>query len=120
MLRILLLESRLDSGVSICHVLRARGYRVIFAQIASLGLEVLNTCVPDVVIVNAQMPGIDADDLLKSLRQNLETASIPVLFLTDIQEERECLAATVAWLVQPTDSEILQAIAHYVSENRLD
>lgn len=103
-----------------CHVLRARGYRVIFAQIASLGLEILNTYVPDIVIVNAQMPGIDTDSLLKSLHQNRETASIPVLLLTDTQEHRECLAAAVAWLVQPTDSEILQAIAHYVSENRLD
>ncbi len=42
---------------------------------------------PDLVLVDMGLPGIDGREVLRRLRMNPETASIPVLLLTGLEPE---------------------------------
>jgi two-component system, OmpR family, response regulator len=44
--------------------------------------ELLNTYVPDLILLDVMMPGMDGPTVLINLRQNVKTASIPVVFMT--------------------------------------
>ena len=44
---------------------------------------------PDLVLVDVGLPGMDGREVLRRLRANPETASIPVLLLTGLEPEEE-------------------------------
>lgn len=42
--------------------------------------------IPDIILLDIQMPGENGFDVIKELKNNAETASIPVIFLTGVSE----------------------------------
>ena len=82
---------------------------------------------PDVILLDFFMPGMNGDEVLKILRSSLATRSIPVVFLTALDNEEE-LAALVAagavgWIMKPFDpsalAEELEAILGHVLDDEL-
>jgi two-component system, OmpR family, alkaline phosphatase synthesis response regulator PhoP len=71
------------------HILRAAefklkraGYDVRTAGDGQEGWELIEREVPDVVVTDCQMPRLDGFGLLRRIRQNPETESLPVMMLT--------------------------------------
>ena len=63
-------------------VLQARGYRVLEATTAERAVELATEHVPDLVLMDIQLPDINGVEALGRLRADEHTASIPVLALT--------------------------------------
>jgi CheY-like chemotaxis protein len=74
-----------DSAVNLklaAAVLRGDGYRVLLASNAEQALMMLRTTLPDLVLVDIQLPGMSGLDLTRHLRQEARTRELLVVALT--------------------------------------
>lgn len=63
-------------------VLIPRGYQVLTATSGEEALELLKTEEPDLVLLDVVMPGLDGYAVCRHLRDNEETAMLPVIMVT--------------------------------------
>ena len=63
-------------------VLSPRGYRVITASSGEEAVEKLSQAVPDLVLLDIVMPGIDGYEVCRRIRGNPATAFLPVVMIT--------------------------------------
>lgn len=61
-------------------------YGISVAMDGETALETLKEEVPDIILLDIIMPGMDGYDICKKIKENKETADIPVIFLTAISE----------------------------------
>lgn len=62
--------------------LEAEGFQTLGALGGAAGIELAQTCLPDLILCDILMPDVDGYEVLTNLRQNLATATIPFIFLT--------------------------------------
>ena len=67
--------------------LRERGFAITEASSGQQALDVLADCVPDAVLLDALMPGLDGFETCRQLRSMPSAASIPVLMLTGLEDD---------------------------------
>ncbi len=67
--------------------LRERGFSVVEVNSGELALQRLSTWVPDVVVLDAIMPGMDGFATCRELRNMPGFASLPVLMLTGLNDD---------------------------------
>jgi two-component system cell cycle response regulator DivK len=63
-------------------VLQATGYRTLEAMTGAAGLALAQEHVPDLVLMDIQLPDTDGVTTLNRLREDARTASVPVLAVT--------------------------------------
>jgi len=63
-------------------VLAPRGYRLIAASSGEQAMEQLSEAVPDLVLLDVVMPGIDGYEVCRRIRNNPATAFLPVVMIT--------------------------------------
>jgi two-component system alkaline phosphatase synthesis response regulator PhoP len=74
----------------LCRVnLEAEGMRVLEAADGPSGLEVARTDVPDVILLDVMMPGLDGWHVAEELLDDQRTRGIPIIFLTARAELRD-------------------------------
>jgi DNA-binding response OmpR family regulator len=74
----------------LCRVnLEAEGMEVIEAADGPSGLEAARTAVPDVILLDVMMPGIDGWKVAEELLDDTSTSGIPIIFLTARAELRD-------------------------------
>ncbi len=74
-----------DSAVNLklaAAVLRSDGYRVMLASSAEQAIMTLRTTVPDLVLVDVQLPGMSGLGLTRHIREDLRTRQVMVVVLT--------------------------------------
>ena len=79
---ILLVEDSEPAIIQMKEFLEAGGYRTLVARNGGEALEVIGKIVPDAMILDLMMPGVDGFEVLKTIREAELTAHIPVLILT--------------------------------------
>jgi len=79
---ILLVEDSEPAIIQIKDFLEESGYKIIVAQGGEEALKILSENIPDAIVLDLMMPGVDGFQVLKSLRDSERTAHIPVLILT--------------------------------------
>ena len=57
-------------------------YRVSYAVDGLDAVRQMQTCIPDVVVTDIEMPGMDGFELTRHVRQNPLTAHIPIIMIT--------------------------------------
>ncbi len=62
--------------------LEKHGYRVVLAENGEVALELVRREAPDLVILDLMMPKIDGFETCLRIRQNFQTAQIPIIMLT--------------------------------------
>lgn len=67
--------------------LEASGYRVVAFDSGEAVLQEVRTTIPDLLILDLMLPGIDGLEVCRQLRQSPETNQIPVIFLTAKSDE---------------------------------
>jgi two-component system, sensor histidine kinase ChiS len=88
------------------------------------GEQVLETAVgllPDLIVLDVRLPNVDGWQLLKQLKENVETRSIPVIICTVNEDEQQAkeLGAEV-YLRKPFSSDELLACIHELLPNSLE
>jgi len=63
-------------------VLQVKGYQTLEAVTGEEGVRLAKEKVPDLVLMDIQLPGINGIDAFKQLRADPKTARIPVVALT--------------------------------------
>ena len=74
----------------LCRVnLEAEGMSVLEASDGPSGLEAAASGLPDVILLDVMMPGLDGWGVAEALLESDETAQIPIIFLTARAEFRD-------------------------------
>ncbi|MCK5041553.1 MAG: response regulator [Sphingomonadales bacterium] len=81
-LRILVADDDELLAELITHKLELAGYDVIYAEDGDVALKKINEEKPDAIILDGMMPGLDGFDVLRTIKENDDTKSIPVVMLT--------------------------------------
>jgi CheY-like chemotaxis protein len=91
MCRILLVEDNELNRDMLSQRLARRGYEVLGAASASEGLTAAESELPDVVLMDLTLPGMDGLEATRRLKANPRTGRIPVIALTGwaAQEDRD-------------------------------
>lgn len=90
--RILVVEDEKTIAGLIAEALKRRGYRVETVHDGDGGLYATETTLPDLVILDVMLPGMDGWEICRRIRENPTTKGIPVLMLTARRDERDLLA----------------------------
>ncbi|MBP9853406.1 MAG: response regulator [Candidatus Omnitrophica bacterium] len=92
-------------------VLTAQGYLVLTANRGEDGIHIAKHQKPDLILLDVILPGIKGRDVCKRLKEDPETKSIPVIFLTSKNSqddiEAEMKAGAEAHLTKPVNAETL-------------
>ena len=63
-------------------VLQAKGYKTLEATSGEDGVKLARQHVPDLVLMDIQLPGINGIEAFKQIRADAKTARVPVVALT--------------------------------------
>jgi twitching motility two-component system response regulator PilH len=110
--KVLLVDDDPTTRNLISHFLRKEEFLVEKASGGHDGLAKARGGRPDLVIVDAAVPGMDGFEFLTLLRRDPETAGLPVLMLSSIDEEEavvKSLAEGADYIVKPFSPRILLA-----------
>lgn len=63
------------------------GYKVLSCETGEQALEIAGSKLPDLIILDLMLPGIDGLEVCKKLKSNIKTENIPIVMLTAKGEE---------------------------------
>jgi diguanylate cyclase (GGDEF)-like protein len=91
-------------------------YEMMFATEGVAGLEIAVTKLPDLILLDVMMPGIDGYEVYNRLRENPRTSDIPVIFITGLgdvaAETRGLTLGAVDYITKPINPEPVKARVH--------
>jgi DNA-binding response OmpR family regulator len=70
-------------------IFERRGYRVIGVKKGELGLELLKSLNPDVVLLDLMLPDVDGWELYRQMKEDEDLAEVPVIIVTARNEKRD-------------------------------
>lgn len=86
--RILLVEDNPDTVEFLSKRLVDAGYEVMIARNGADALRIGSTERPAAIVMDINLPQLNGDDVCRKLRQEPDTAGIPVIFVTAETEHR--------------------------------
>jgi signal transduction histidine kinase len=97
----------------IVEYLEARHFRMLVAQGGEEGLQRAALVQPDLILLDAIMPGIDGFEVCRRLKAHEPTRDIPVIFMTSLADTQDKLTAfavgAVDYVVKPLQVEEVMA-----------
>lgn len=90
---VLVIDDEPASLHMITSALESADISVLVATSGEAALELLEKILPDLIIVDAVMPGFDGFETTVRIKRNLRLASIPVIFLTGLSESEHVVEA---------------------------
>jgi PAS domain S-box-containing protein len=79
---ILVVDDNTDNLSLLSRLLKNEGYEISPANSGELALASLENNIPDLVLLDIQMPGIDGFEVCKRMKKKEKLAEIPIIFLT--------------------------------------
>lgn len=96
--------------------------RVLTADNAVTGFRIAAKYIPDLIICDLMMPGVDGKEFVKRLKSEITTSHIPVMMLTACADGDQRIESyetgADAWLTKPFSSKLLRARAEALITNR--
>ncbi|HJT37127.1 MAG TPA: response regulator [Actinomycetota bacterium] len=122
--RILVVDDQPDIRL-MCRVnLQLEGYEVIEAGDGEIGLEMVRTERPDLVLLDVMMPGLDGWQFMDAIKADDNTAKIPIVLLTArVQREDEIrgwLSGAADYLPKPFNPSTLTEVVRRTLMNQGD
>jgi DNA-binding response OmpR family regulator/DNA-binding CsgD family transcriptional regulator len=91
---LVLIVDDVPDNLSVLHdALDDAGYTVLVATSGEAALQRAAQAVPDIVLLDAVMPGMDGFEVARRLKSRPETAHIPIVFMTGLTETEHVVAA---------------------------
>lgn len=117
--RVLYIEDNPDNRMLIKRVLEADGYQVVLAEDAATGLAAATAQVPDVILVDINLPGLDGFALIHQIKATPGLSEVRIVAVTANvmkgDRERTLAAGCDGYIQKPIDVDTLpQQIAHYL------
>ena len=86
MATILIVDDHVDSNEVLARAIRAAGHHVLSSFTGEGALATIAIDRPDLVILDVMMPGMDGTEVLRVIRQNPATATIPVVLYSVVAD----------------------------------
>jgi DNA-binding response OmpR family regulator len=103
-------------------VLSPRGYRVLSASSGEEALDLLRTEQPHLVLLDILMPGMDGYEVCRRIRENADTAFLPVVMVTASEAQQKVRAIEAGaddFITKPFDQgELLARVKSLVRVKR--
>jgi two-component system, cell cycle response regulator DivK len=80
--RILYVEDNFQNKRLVKKILAAKGYEVLEAEDGLTGVEMANAHIPDLILMDINIPGIDGMEATARIKNSPQTGMIPVIALT--------------------------------------
>ena len=116
--RILVAEDSADSREMMQVLLQTKGYDVVSADNGMSAVEVAVRIVPDLILMDLQLPKLDGIDVARVLRLNPKTRSVPIIILSghDPMKYRQVAIAAGCdeYMLKPLDFDRLERLLHDV------
>ena len=94
---IVLIVDDMPDNLSFLHdALDEAGYTVLVATNGASALARAAQLLPDVILLDALMPGMDGFEVARQLKALPETSGIPIIFMTGLTETEHVVAAFAA------------------------
>lgn len=87
--KILVVDDEEDILELVRYNLTREGYNVLCASTGEVGLNNAKSKLPDLIILDLMLPGIDGLDVARSLKNDNNTKNIPIIMLTAKGEEAD-------------------------------
>jgi DNA-binding response OmpR family regulator len=93
--------------------LRNAGYKVLINERGDIALQTAAYALPDLIILDVMMPGIDGFETCRRLKEDPRTRDIPVILMTaltdPIDEVTGLRAGAVDYIIKPIHVEVVLA-----------
>jgi DNA-binding response OmpR family regulator/DNA-binding CsgD family transcriptional regulator len=94
---VVLIVDDVPDNLAVLHdALDESGYTVLVALSGAAALQRAAQALPDVVLLDAMMPGMDGFEVARQLKADPQTAHIPIIFMTGLTETEHLVAALEA------------------------
>jgi DNA-binding response OmpR family regulator/DNA-binding CsgD family transcriptional regulator len=94
---VVLVVDDVPDNLSVLHdALDESGYTVLVASSGEQALQRAGQALPDIVLLDAMMPGLDGFEVARRLKAGPLTAHIPIIFMTGLTETEHLVAALEA------------------------
>lgn len=90
---VLVIDDEPDSLRLLTDTLESAGLTVLVAQSGMAALDLLGHIVPDLVLMDAVMPGLDGFETTVRIKSRAELAHLPVIFMTGLTESEHVIEA---------------------------
>jgi two-component system cell cycle response regulator DivK len=108
---VLYVEDTLDNRLLVQRILQSEGYTVLEAGDARETLDVVQSHVPDLILVDINMPGVDGYTLATRLKGDPRLAKVPIVAITaNVMKgdlERSLEAGCDGYIQKPIDVDLL-------------
>ena len=121
---ILVVDDTPDNVRLLSSVLTDNGYRVCKALKGDMALTVCKNALPDLILLDVMMPGMDGYEVCKCLKQQETTRQIPVIFLSalnDVEDKVKAFeAGGVDYISKPfQEAEVLSRVQTHLKLRQL-
>ncbi len=94
-------------------ILDEQGYQLEFAENGAQALQMIRQILPDVILLDVMMPGMDGFEVCRQVRSDPAIAEIPIIMLTALDDRRSFLNGLESgaddYLTKPYDRHELRA-----------
>lgn len=122
---LVLIVDDIPENLSVLHdALDEAGYTVLVATNGETALQRARHSLPDVILLDAMMPGMDGFEVARRMKADFTTRHIPIVFMTGLTETEHVVAAFDAggadYVTKPIrPQEVLARIAAHMQSARL-
>jgi CheY-like chemotaxis protein len=116
---ILLVDDEVDSLWLLQIILEARGYHILMAEGGEAALDKAGRCLPDLIVTDWNMPGMDGIALCERLKWYPALAQIPVVMTSGQIPPKEKSTLWNVFLSKPVDLDALASAIDTLLAKRL-
>ncbi|MGC4060897.1 MAG: DNA-binding response regulator [Aquabacterium sp.] len=121
---VLVVDDAPDTLRMLCDALATEGYTVLVARDGQQALSRLDVVTPDVILMDAVMPGLTGFQTCQRIKAHADWSAIPVIFMTGLSETADVVAGFdaggVDYVVKPVRiEEILARLTTHVRNARV-
>ena len=99
-------------------------YRMLEANDAELGIQLIREQMPDLVLMDIQLPGMDGLSATKIIKEDPDLKDIPIVALTSYamqgDKEKALAAGCTGYIAKPIDTrKFLETVSQYLKNDDL-
>ena len=114
--RVLVVDDTEGNRYAVTRLLRGAGMEVVEAENAAQAFACLSAVVPDLVVLDLNLPDVSGHDVLRAIKSSPETAAVPVMhvsasYITNADRAYGLEHGADAYLTHPLDPDVFVATA---------
>ena len=104
--------------------LESAGFTVLVAQTGQVALDLVDRVTPDIVLMDALMPGLDGFETCRRMKQKPALAAVPIVFMTGLTETEHVIrgleAGGIDYVTKPVSpNEVVARVGVHLASARL-